>query len=190
MNIKFRFWEKPSKKFIYDIDALSKNPSVLISKIFSGEDSQIVAEQFTGLTDKNGVEIYEGDIVVIPSIEIEYQTHTGDNIPNGSYTEPIGCTLNYNQGIIVLQDAMFQIDFDGHFQPLFWSIENIWDKETALNTLDLTRNQDLFNPDYSQALEDLDYILEESIYNSLEEMFEDLSGVKIIGNIHENPELI
>ena len=139
MNIKFRFWEKPSKKFIYDIDALSKNPSVLISKIFSGEDSQIVAEQFTGFPDKNRVAVYEGDVVVIPSIEIEYQTHTGDNIPNGSYTEPIGCTLNYNQGIIVLQDAMFQIDFGDHLAPLNRNIENIWDEESALHALDLKK---------------------------------------------------
>jgi len=59
-KIKFRFWEIPSKSFIYDIDKLSKNPSVLISEIFAGT-AIIIAQQWVGLEDKNKKEIYVGD---------------------------------------------------------------------------------------------------------------------------------
>lgn len=62
-EIKFRFWEVPSSKFHYDIDALSKNPSVLISEIFECRDSLIFAQQSLNLGDKTATEMYEGDIV-------------------------------------------------------------------------------------------------------------------------------
>ncbi len=147
--------------------------------------------EFTGLLDKNKIKIFEGDFIEFKRPIRTAQTHVGDNIPNGSYTEPMEPGIEIFEKEVIYKNGCFCFynDYDQAF-PLSWD-EIYYDDESIKNAIEIIRpNGDLFsiwnNDNKGEDQGDLQYLLQEYNYANIEEMIKDISGFKVVGNIHDD----
>ncbi|WP_308858275.1 YopX family protein [Lacticaseibacillus paracasei] len=132
-EIKFRAWDKVHECYLYDVQYAYDTLSGCV-KYEDGEDAdydeecfagflnndQYVVEQYTGLHDKNGRKIYEGDIV-----------HAYDQEPNRDEPDYRGSEAT---GIVEFHGSMFMLDDDIvlDYPPILEVIGNIFENTEML----------------------------------------------------------
>jgi len=110
-SIKFRAWDKKKKKMLGIVD-LSQNKKYW--KFDLGNNDDYILMQCTGLKDKNGVEIYEGDIV-------KQETFRDDDYAKPKHDWSNNCVVEWKDGSFILRDID---DYEGRLV----SVSSIYDE--------------------------------------------------------------
>ena len=161
-EIKFRAKNKNGEWIVGEIHLKSIIPHIH----YMGDKYPIDIDtigQFTGLKDKNGKEIYEGDIIRYTDIE-EFCVNPDCDL----HLQFSQTYAKVKKDVVVFENGMFAVADEVYTRPLHcYGIKDLEDLRDCLGVED-GENEDINGTNIDDSL----------------------LGVEVIGNIYDNPELL
>ena len=96
-EIKFRAWDKENEKMIQNYAHVSKYGQFYTAWTSTDREREYIPMQYTGLKDKNGKEIFEGDVIPI-------------------VIEDLGESIKTVNGVVKFQRGQWNIEYLHPFQ--------------------------------------------------------------------------
>ncbi|WP_300562729.1 YopX family protein [Companilactobacillus sp.] len=119
-EIKFRAWDKDMERIVNVLDIDLKDKWVQLDVTYDWDKfDDVELMQYTGKTDENGVDIYDGDVV-----EVDIQEYVASCYVETIYT----CVVKYKDGCFyfaILKSRIVQSDINGCIARSIINLEDV-----------------------------------------------------------------